>query len=167
MNHIFHYSIRKLDLTDLEAYKRLRLEALEQESSVFSSTYEREAAFATGDWEQRLNNPQSASFGLFHDQELVGITGIVITDPGKCEATLVASYIRKHHRGKGLSALLYRERIAWARDIGLKQIIVSHRGGNEASRRANQHFGFRFTHEEMMQWPDGVIAANVYYQLDL
>ncbi|WP_118972776.1 GNAT family N-acetyltransferase [Taibaiella koreensis] len=161
------YNIRQLDISDLESYKRLRLEALLLEPSVFSSTYEREAAFSVADWEDRLNQLQSASFGLFHDERMIGITGILIPDVGQEEAILVASYIQKPHRGKGLSALLYRQRIEWARKRGLKRIIVSHRKSNEASRAANQRSGFRFTHEEQAIWPDGIEEANVFYRLDL
>lgn len=161
------YNIRQLNLADLEIYKTLRLEALRLEPSVFSSTYEREAAFDDAVWATRLNNLASASFGLFYDNALIGITGIVILDPELPEAVLVASYIQKAHRGKGLSFLLYRERIAWARARKLKRIIVSHRKSNKASEAANQHFGFRFTHEEPTPWPDGLVEDQVFYCLDL
>lgn len=161
------YHIRQLNLADLEAYKNLRLEALRLEPSVFSSTYERETAFDDTVWATRLNNPASASFGLFYGETLIGITGILIPDPDLPEAILVASYIQKPHRGKGLSFLLYRERIAWARARKLKRIIVSHRKSNKASEAANQRFGFRFTHEEPTPWPDGLTEDQVYYCLDL
>ena len=159
------YHIRQLGIGDKEAYKNVRLEALAVEPTVFCSNYKREAAFEEAEWLIRLDGTNSASFGLYYGNLLIGITGIIISQPG--EGTLVASYIRKEHRGKGLSAMLYQARLDWARSRHLKQIIVSHRKSNLASQRANQHFGFRYTHEEVILWPDGIEESNVYYCLEL
>jgi RimJ/RimL family protein N-acetyltransferase len=159
------YYIRQLGIRDKEVYKNIRLEALQTEPAVFCSTYKREAAFREEEWLTRLNGSNSAAFGLYYDNSLIGITGVVISRPG--EGTFVASYIRKEHRGRGLSAMLYQARLDWAQVRNLEHIIVSHRKSNLASRAANQRFGFRYTHEEMMTWPDGIEEANVYYCLDL
>jgi RimJ/RimL family protein N-acetyltransferase len=159
------YHIRQFSIDDRDLYKAMRLEALLLEPSVFSSNYKREAAFTDEEWENRLTNPGSASFGLYYGDEMIGTTGIVILQPG--EGILIASYIRKEHRGKGLSAMLYQVRLDWAKAKKLQHVIVSHRKNNIASRAANQHFGFRYTHEETMTWPDGIDEANVYYRLDL
>lgn len=159
------YYIRQLSPADLELYRAIRLEALRLEPGVFGSNYAREAAFTKGVWQQRLSHPDAASFGLFYDGGLVGITGIIIQRPG--EGTLVASYIRKEYRNRGLSALLYGARLAWARDKGLKTVVVSHRKSNQASKTANQHFGFRYTHTQMTLWPDGQEEEKLFYILAL
>ncbi len=159
------YHIRQFDTNDREIYRSIRLEALLKEPAVYGSNYKREAAFRDEEWEKRLNNPDSASFGLYYGDRLIGTTGIVVSDPGK--GTLIASYICKEHRGKGLSSLLYQARIDWAKAIGLTHLIVSHRKSNHASKAANQRFGFRYTHEEITTWPDGIEEANIFYCLDL
>lgn len=159
------YYIRQFTIADKEIYKQIRLESLQREPAVFGSSYKREVAFEETEWENRLNNPNSGSFGLYYGDILIGTTGILIPQPGT--ALLIASYIRKEHRGKGLSRLLYQTRIDWARNQGIKSIVVSHRKSNLLSRAANQHFGFRYTHEEMTTWPDGQEEENVYYCLEL
>lgn len=159
------YYIRQFTIADKEAYKQIRLESLLKEPSVFGSNYAREAAFAEGEWSNRLNNTDSASFGLYDKDMLIGTTGVIATGPGT--ALLIASYIREEYRGKGLSALLYQARIAWAKEKGIKSIIVSHRKSNTASKAANQHFHFQYTHEEITEWPDGQQEENVFYRLEL
>lgn len=165
MKETLPYYIRQLSPADLEAYRAVRLEALQLEPGVFGSNYGREAAFTTGVWQQRLSRQDAASFGLFYAGELVGITGIIIQRPG--EGALVASYIRKEYRKRGLSAMLYEARLTWARDKGLKTLVVSHRKSNQASMAANRHFGFRYTHTQMTLWPDGQEEEELFYILAL
>lgn len=52
-------------------------------------------------------------------------------------------------------------------DMQCSCIIVSHRAGNDASKAANQRFGFSFTHLETTVWPDGKLDNEVFYKLDL
>lgn len=106
-------------------------------------------------------------FGLFHDNDLVGMTGIVCHKDDPEKAALIASYIRPEHRGKGLSSLLYEARLDWAKANRIKAVTVSHRISNMPSMAANQRFGFRYTHAKSKLWPDGVEADEVFYVLDL
>ena len=76
------------------------------------------------------------------------------------------SYIDSEYRGKGLSALLYQARINWARTLGFERITVGHREGNEASKAANQKFGFVFLEKEEIDFPDGR-AFDYRYELKL
>ncbi len=79
-----------------------------------------------------------------------------------------ASYIRQAYQGRGYSKLLYKARIDWA--IEHKEwdrLIVSHRESNERSRRANQAFGFMFTHKSPHTWPDGAQEDEWHYEMDL
>ena len=80
---------------------------------------------------------------------------------------LSASYIRKEYRGQGISALFYQTRIDWARENGYTEVYVAHREGNDASRAANQKFGFKYTHTEQTVWPDGTQSNKLWYRLEL
>src|SRR4051812_41300946 len=109
------YTIRQFTTNDLEAYKSMRLEALQLERGMFGNSYELEASFPDEQWLARINNPVGACFGLYYGDELMGITGIVVTEPDKPEeAYMTQSYIRKVYRGKGLSKILYDIRLEWA-----------------------------------------------------
>jgi RimJ/RimL family protein N-acetyltransferase len=164
---------RQLKASDLQDFKAIRLEALEKHKNVFGSTVEKEASYSDDQWINlwlKENCPNVASFGLFNGEELIAITAIVRTsdDPSGKTAKLCASYIKEEYRGKGLSKQLYKARIDWAKQRGdFDNIIVSHRSGNEASRNANQAFGFTHTHSAPHTWPDGKTEDEVFYILPL
>ena len=163
------FEIIKLQEADWLTLKTIRLEALSsKDAKVFGLTYEQESAQSEDDWKWRLNDQRQAYFGLFLDnRDCIGLTGIYTNEKSDDTANLFASYIRSEYRGKGLSSLFYDARINWARENGYKKIIVSHRDGNDASKAANQRFGFNYTHTENYDWPDGSKAAHIYYQLNL
>ncbi len=46
--------IRQLAPADVQAYKRIRLQALRENPEAFSSSWEEESAFTDQEWEERL-----------------------------------------------------------------------------------------------------------------
>jgi len=161
------YFLRPFLPGEVALYKAIRLEALQQEPSMFGSSYEREAAFTEEQWLPRITNPNVACLGLYHGQELIGVTGIIIDSANPAEGHMVQSYIRKEHRGKRLSNMFYEVRLDWARKRKLKRLMVANRETNAAAIAANQRHGFQFTHREVRQWPDGTTGDALYYVLDL
>jgi RimJ/RimL family protein N-acetyltransferase len=162
------YIIRQFSPEDVEQYKFMRLEALRQERGVFGNSYENEAAFPREQWIARLVNPKGAYFGLYCDDELIGITGVIVTDEEKPdEAYMTHSYIRKEYRGKGCSRILYEARLEWAKKHQIKCLKIGHRASNLVSKAANQHYGFTYTHSEPRTWPDGQTEDMLYYELAL
>lgn len=162
------YTIRQFLPEDVEQYKFMRLEALQLESGMFCNRYEYEAAFLQEQWIARVANPNGACFGLYYGDELIGITGIVVTDEEKPdEAYMTQSYIRKVYRGKGLSKILYEARLEWAKKHQIKCLKISHRASNLVSKAANQHYGFIYTHSGSNVWPDGQTEDMLYYELML
>ncbi|PZQ45345.1 MAG: hypothetical protein DI551_07570 [Micavibrio aeruginosavorus] len=156
--------VKKLTGKDWKAYKTLRLEALSRHEDVFGASFEKEAEREDSVWQKMLSQGRQAFFGLYDGKDIVGITGIVadMHDESGRTAILIASYIREEYRGRKLSHLLYAARIDWAIKSGLfERIVVGHREGNEASRRANQAFGFELYAKEEQDWGDGA-RANIY-----
>jgi RimJ/RimL family protein N-acetyltransferase len=110
------------------------------------------------------------TFGLFDGDRLVGITGVITKreDPSGRTAMLVMSFIVPAYRGRGLSRLFYDARLEWiARHGTFDRVVVSHRRSNEASRRANQHFGFILKETASRTWPDGTVEDELSYELVL
>lgn len=161
------YTLKQFGPEQWKDLKRIRLEALQETPGFFGSNFEREVAYTDEDWIRKTTSPLSAFWGLYDGGTPVGLTGIIRDQHNLEEAWLIASYIKPQYRGKGLSTLFYEARIQWARENGCSCVIVSHRADNEASRAANQHFGFQFTHKESRLWPDGTEADNIFYRLDL
>lgn len=153
---------------DWPLFKKLRLEALLTDPGVFGAFYQQESLRSDDEWKSRLCDVEKAYFGLFtENNECIGLTGIAKQKDDPQTAILVASYIRRGYRGQGLSSLLYKSRLQWAKNNDVKKTIISHREGNQTSKSANQHFGFTYTHTENVIWPDGEQAPNVFYKLML
>lgn len=162
--------IRQLQEQDWQTFKSMRLKALQKHADVFASPYEKEFAEPDSWWQETLDGKGKAVFGIFDGESMVGFTGIFTAriDPAGQTAVLAMSYIEPQYRGQRLSKLFYQARIDWAViQPQLKKLIVSHREGNESSRRANQAFGFVLDNKEHKLWPDGTEALEWNYILDL
>lgn len=163
-------TIRLLTCEDWQIFRDIRLHALKTEPGKYSSNHLLESGYSEETWRERLAPPVRAYFGLFDGQKLVGITG-AIRNNGDAQATdivLVASYLMPEYRRQGLSRKFYNARLTWAaQQPGVTRVLVSHRESNDASRRANQAFGFVKTGAEMKVWPDGIEENDVSYELDI
>ncbi|HEX8289454.1 MAG TPA: GNAT family protein [Pyrinomonadaceae bacterium] len=163
-------SIRQINVDDWLIFSEIRLKALQTDPLVFGSSYEKESQFIEADWRERLEARDSAVFMLFADETPFGITGVSVfrDDPTKRTAILWGSWLAPEFRGKGLSDLMYKARIDWAKaHPGIERIIVSHRASNLASKYANQKQGFVFTRVHEKVWADGAVEDEVCYELHI
>lgn len=163
------FTIRELRGDDWRALREIRLEALRAHPEFFCPSRDEEA-FSELDWRARLDNPSGASFGLYHGDEIIGLTGIVYvrSQAETQSAHLVSSYIKEGFRGRGLSRLFYKARIDWAqKQRGISTIIVEHREDNIPSQRAHQGFGFEFFEAYPRRWPDGSTRPSHVYHLKI
>ena len=162
--------IKQLFEEDWQSVKFIRLASLQQSAGVFLSSYDMEVKTDEETWRSQLRIKNGAIFGLFDNKKVIGLTGVFTwrgDETGKT-AILAMSFIDKDYRGKGYAKLFYDARIAWARQQGcFDKIRVSHRAGNEASRAANQAFGFKYIGKEMIDWTDGTKDFEYNYELKL
>ena len=162
------YAIRTLTPDDWQDFSSIRLEGLKNYPHFFGSTHAAERAYTQTDWQNWLSKKDGALFGLYHNNAIIGTTGLITTNEDPTMGLMIASYISPAHQRKGLSSKLYEARLVWAAAFKQwKTLRVSHRDGNEASRRANQKWGFVYIHSMTKTWPDGITADNLYYELDL
>ena len=162
------YTLYQFEKQDWMTLKSIRLEALTEEPGAFGSSFEKESLLADSSWQERLTAKNKAYFGLFRaNGECVGLTGIANLTSTDNSVVLVASYVRKEDRGRGLSKLFYDARIDWAKQQGYHKATVSHRDTNFVSKAANQKAGFNFTHSEERIWPDGIRSNELFYTLHL
>ena len=163
-------SVKKITADDWLKFSRIRLKALRSDPKVFGSNYEREARFSETDWKNCLNKNDSTIFMVFDDETPIGMTGISIArdDPTGKTALLWGSWLAPDYRGRGLSGLMYRARIDWAKaQPNVEKIIVSHRASNLASKYANQKHGFVETHKNEKVWTDGATEDEIFYELKI
>ncbi|MBL7670926.1 MAG: GNAT family N-acetyltransferase [Bdellovibrionaceae bacterium] len=165
----YEYSIRHLTPNDWQIFREIRLESLKKHPAFFSPSRD-ETKFSEIDWKERLSNRNSASFGLFSENKIIGLTGIVRegNNPRATKAHLVSSYIREEYRRLGLSKLFFEARMKWAKDQGdIKTLILEHRDDNLSSQKAHSKFGFTLVESNDQTWPDGSFRPSLRYQLNL
>jgi RimJ/RimL family protein N-acetyltransferase len=149
-------------------FKEFRLQALKVAPGVFATSYEEAVTRSPEQWQTTIRGPVHQVFGLFDDERLIGITAVFTSrdDPSGETAELAMSFILPEYRGQGLSRLLYETRLDWIRaQPQFRRVIVSHRASNEASRRANQRYGFLPIGRSTRKWPDGKSEDEIFYQL--
>ena len=162
-------TVRVLAEEDWALVRQIRLESLQQHPDLFCPSRD-EFAFMGEDWRARLRDTHGATFGLFVDDEICGISTIMRegNQPDARRAELAGSYIRQDYRGQGLSRLFYEARIGWAKSQGdIDTLIVEAQEDNHASHGAHRHFGFAFVHKELRAQLDGSALATLVYALEL
>lgn len=163
-------SIRPLESSDLQALKSMRLKALQSHSGVYLGTYQDAIAFPDSVWLNMLDQNGKCVFGLYDDEKIIGITAVFThkEDPEGTTGFCGMSYIEPDYRGRGLSKFLHEARIARGMNyLPWKRLVIGHREGNEASRRAIMAQGFQFTGKKKITWPDGTEGWDYNYALDL
>lgn len=162
--------VRALSPDEWQRFRDFRIAALRAEPGVFAASAADAEKRTEAEWRTTIEGAGNQVFGLFDGEALVGITAVFTLrdDPTGKTALLAMSFIAPAYRGRGLSALFYEARLAWARAHGgFERVIVSHRATNEASRRANQRFGFVRIGVEPRTWPDGAVEDDITYELKL
>lgn len=163
-------SIIALTPADVQAFKTIRLNALKAHPGVYSGKYEDAVTWPDSEWLGELDQKGKCIFGLYDDEKIIGITAVFTwrEDPTKESGILAMSYIEPDYRNRGLSRHFYEARIHWAlQHLPWKKLVVSHRDGNEPSRRAMLAHGFEFTHKTRKVWPDSIEADEYHYMIDL
>jgi ribosomal protein S18 acetylase RimI-like enzyme len=133
--------IRRLETSDAALYRGIRLEALQEDSEAFGSTFEAENAQPLTWFSNRLD--RSNVFGAFHGSEIVGIAGLLIGE-GRKEAhkgRLVGMYVRPGSRKSGVGRRLVETIIEFGRErVELIQLSVV--SDNQQALRLYARLGF-------------------------
>ena len=161
---------RLLSREDWESLRDIRLAALLECEGFYLTSYAQALNYTADDWQARIEGPDKAIFGLFDAGVLIGIGGVFTAqdDPSEQNGVLGMGFVAAEYRGQGLSQLLYTARIDWARKHrSIRTLKVSHREGNEVSRRAMLKHGFVFAGKERITFGDGQEDMDYQYVLQL
>ncbi len=138
-------NIHPLDASHAEAYRQLRLEALEHYPEAFASSYEEERAWPMERFSKRLSTEDKFTLGAWSDEQLIGIVTLIPEARTKLKhrANIVAMYVRPEHRGSGIGRQLMEQAIQLARGLGgIEQIYLSVMAHNEPAKRLYMALGF-------------------------
>ena len=141
--------IREITKTDAAQYRTLRLRALKEYPTIFSSSYETERDWPLPAFADRLPNTPGATdafiLGCFVEGDLVGSIGFYRYEGPKLEHTgrIVAAHVAAEQQGKGYGRAMVVAALERARRVpGLSLIQLTATTTNERAISLYESFGF-------------------------
>jgi ribosomal protein S18 acetylase RimI-like enzyme len=138
------YTIRPLLPDDVDAFRRVRLDALRLHPEAFGSAYEDELQLDRTQFIERLTTPNLTRFGGFADAVLVGLAGLQIRAGAKEQhkSRLFSMYVDAAHRRSGLAQQLVEAVIAGAREADAVVLQLSVTSSNTRAQSFYRRMGF-------------------------
>ncbi|HEY7285252.1 MAG TPA: GNAT family N-acetyltransferase [Vicinamibacterales bacterium] len=152
------FSVRRATFGDEPILRAVRLQALSESPSAFGSTYERELARTTVDWQRWLS--PGATFILDADEP----RGIVAGARDGDETTVVnlmAMWVHPSLRGGAAADALVGSVLAWARGEGAREVRLRIARGNQRAQRCYERNGFRTTGREVRGEREGLVEIEM------
>jgi RimJ/RimL family protein N-acetyltransferase len=164
--------LRTIDSTDAAAFKALRLTALRECPTAFSSSYEEECDIPLAEAAQRLvPDRDRAIFGAFDGDDLVATVGLQREGRRKLahKAIIWGVYVAPSFRGRGVGRLLLERALAHARSMpDLLQVTLGVNTMNTAAIALYESVGFeQFGLERGFLRVDGVLYDELHMVLSL
>lgn len=158
------YRVRELTSDDAEAYRRLRLQAVETRPSDYQTTPK---SATTLPWELQISASQLYKvFGVFDGDGLQGILGFrQLSNPKVRHKGIVwGMYLREEARGTGMAEALMERVLAYAAER-VDQVMLSVLATNERAQAFFRKMGFeRYGMEPHAMKIEGVYYDEVYMQ---
>ncbi|KQV27812.1 acetyltransferase [Rhizobium sp. Root1203] len=135
-------TIRMLGADDVEAFRRIRLEALRAEPSAYASSLEDWEGLSKDEWTRRLLDARV--FVAFQQDDPVAIMGMITQAASKMShrATVVMVYVRETMRGTGLAMRVLDRLVTHACDCGIRQLELAVSIENAAAKQFYARAGF-------------------------
>jgi len=139
--------IRLLTADDAENYQALRLQALREAPTAFSSSEADERNYSLETVAARIAGslPENPTFGAFIDGALVGVIGLYRAQRMKTRhrGMIWGMYVAPHARCRGSGRSLLNALLDYARTLpDLEEVTLSVTRGNDTARRLYSEFGF-------------------------
>lgn len=155
--------IRRLLPSDAAAYQALRLAALLECPSAFTSSHEEECGLSHE--EVAANLAVRHMFGAFEDGALAGMVGAGREGQRKTrhKGYIRAMYVAPAHRGKGLGRQLMERAFECAAAMdGVTQVTLAVTAGNTEALALYESLGFiAYGHEARALLVDGVFFDEI------
>ncbi|WP_079475341.1 GNAT family N-acetyltransferase [Marinococcus halophilus] len=146
---------------DAEAYKELRMQALEESPEAFASTLEeeRQNSGLVRKYKERLEGSQSFTWGIEAGNELAGVITLLPMQMQKLQhkATILAMYVKPAFRGCGFGGRLVEAALKQADKNGIEQVQLTVVSENKHALHLYKACGFSIfsTEKEAMKTADG------------
>ena len=159
--------LRRLTPSDAPAYQSLRLAALRESPTAFSSSYEDECDTPLSAIEAHMAPDSGRNrFGAFDGEALVGVVGVGREAAAKLrhKAFVGGMVVAPAWRNQGVGRQLLAHALAFADAMpGVRQVTLSITAGNAAALALYASMGFRvFGQEPRALCVDGVFYNTIY-----
>ena len=154
--------IREGMISDVEQFRELRLDALQDSPIAFPADYAVNVNHAMSFWEDRLKTDETGTiFFAEHENGLIGMTGIRRGESPKTRhsATIWGVYVRPEWRGLRIAESLIEACIAWAKPNDVNIIKLGVTAASISAVRCYQRCGFIIYGTE----PRGIFYEGQYY----
>jgi ribosomal protein S18 acetylase RimI-like enzyme len=140
-------NIRRLAEADWEAYRAIRLEALQVAPEAFGSDFDDESKRPDEFWKARLTGGDDRfMLGAFAGQELVATAGFARETRRKTrhQGTIVGVYVAPAYRGRGIASAMMEAMLSEVRRLeDLEQVTLCVVTENVVARELYLRLGFR------------------------
>jgi GNAT superfamily N-acetyltransferase len=138
-------TIEPITRENMELFKAVRLNALQESPSAFGSTYAREAAFTDAEWLVRLerwNGEKGIGFLAMEGEAPCGIAGTLLDLEDTSRTQLVSMWTAPAFRRKGVGRLLVNAVFDWAKRRGVKTLLLMVTSTNTSATSFYEQLGF-------------------------
>jgi GNAT superfamily N-acetyltransferase len=161
------FVVRPVRADEWPALRALRLEALQDSPRSYGSTYATEVRRSDREWRERAAAGAAAqdevAVAAVADGAWVGMARGYLELP---TAHLIAVYVTPAWRHSGVGGAVSRAIVAWARDRGAKEILLSVSDWNVGARRVYEALGFSANGvQRSLPWDASVTESEL--RLDL
>ena len=138
--------IRKIESTDWEIYKELRLRSLQESPEAFGATYSAESKLPDEIWKLRCEGNGSSQ--LFypviaeHEGTPCGLAWSVVHETKGDVAHIYQMWVSPDTRGLGLARAMIEKIITWAKDNKIRQLKLDVTTTNQAAISLYKAIGF-------------------------
>lgn len=140
-------SIDLLTPRDAAILKDLRLRALRESPSAFSSSFDEEARWSDGKWMEKAGQwcgGDSVTFVARDGSRTCGLVGAFVDPEDRAAAHLVSLWVAPEYRRRGIGALLVDAVLDWSRFRAVRELRLLVTSNNATAIAFYRKIDFRF-----------------------
>jgi ribosomal protein S18 acetylase RimI-like enzyme len=144
-------ALERITLGSALVFKDVRLRALEEAPTAFSSTYAKEAAFPDEEWKKRAmrwTSGGSAGFLAFDGDRGCGMVFTFAEELDPRRAQVVSMWVAPEARREGVGKRLMVTVVDWARERQMRDVKLMVTSVNHGAIAFYERLGFRMTGKE-------------------
>ena len=129
-------------------FKEVRLRALQDSPTAFSSTFERESKLSDSDWINRATqwtSQQAVGYLAIDDAGACGIAAGMIDKDDAAQAHLLSMWVAPTHRRAGVGRSLVEAVLGWARTMDVRTMHLLVTSNNTGAIEFYRQLGFALT----------------------